>query len=182
MANLIQNNSKLIEQVTRTSQTISQTQNMQNSKREQSDERQPKTIKIIKDQSGFGFNVRGQISGNWQVFLSSGEKKSILPICDVSPSLSFMFNAHNFPKLKSKFILNPKKIEKIPENLARHEKFWLIFYFLCIFVREKSWWTVEIYQRWTLRSATTCISDTRKRLCRAGWNQKRRSNPRSVSL
>lgn len=64
MANLIQNNSKLIDQVSRTQ--ISQTQNTQNSKREQqSDEanRQPKTIRIIKDQSGFGFNVRGQISG-----------------------------------------------------------------------------------------------------------------------
>lgn len=60
MANLIQNNSKLTQ--------ISQNHNMQNSKREQqSDEanRQPKTIKIIKDQSGFGFNVRGQISGEF---------------------------------------------------------------------------------------------------------------------
>jgi hypothetical protein len=63
MANLIQNNSKLIEQVNRTQTTVSQN-TMQSSKREQSsDERQPKTIKIIKDQSGFGFNVRGQISG-----------------------------------------------------------------------------------------------------------------------
>lgn len=64
MANLIQNNSKLIEQVTRT-QTLSQTQNMQNSKREESEDviRQPKTIRIIKDSQGFGFNVRGQISG-----------------------------------------------------------------------------------------------------------------------
>jgi hypothetical protein len=64
MANLIQNNSKLIEQVSR---PILQNTNaiMQNSKREQSDDanRQPKTIRIIKDQSGFGFNVRGQISG-----------------------------------------------------------------------------------------------------------------------
>ena len=64
MANLIQNNSKLIEQ-----SRISQTQSsiMQNNKREQTDDgiRQPKTIRIIKDQSGFGFNVRGQISGEF---------------------------------------------------------------------------------------------------------------------
>lgn len=61
MANLIQNNSKLIEQqISQNSTTI-----MQNTKREQTDDasRQPKTIRIIKDQSGFGFNVRGQISG-----------------------------------------------------------------------------------------------------------------------
>lgn len=40
---------------------------MQNNKREQTDDgiRQPKTIRIIKDQSGFGFNVRGQISGEF---------------------------------------------------------------------------------------------------------------------
>lgn len=61
MANLIQNNSKLIEQ--QISQNTSTT--VQTTKREQIDDacRQPKTIKITKDQSGFGFNVRGQISG-----------------------------------------------------------------------------------------------------------------------
>lgn len=74
MANLIQNNSKLIEQVSRTQS--SQTQNMQNSKREQSDDvnRQPKTIRITKDQSGFGFNVRGQISGKFVATLSKAKK------------------------------------------------------------------------------------------------------------
>jgi uncharacterized metal-binding protein YceD (DUF177 family) len=58
MANLIQNNSKLIEQ--------QKSQDQPNpSKISQSDEkgRNPKTVRIIKDQSGFGFNVRGQISG-----------------------------------------------------------------------------------------------------------------------
>lgn len=67
MANLIQNNSKLIEQ-----SRISQTQSpvMQINKRDQTDDgiRQPKTIRIIKDQSGFGFNVRGQISGEFREF------------------------------------------------------------------------------------------------------------------
>lgn len=65
MANLIQNNAKLIEQQQKTQ--ISQTTSTitQNNKRDQTDDgiRQPKTIRIIKDQSGFGFNVRGQISG-----------------------------------------------------------------------------------------------------------------------
>lgn len=62
MANLIAANSKLIEQQ---KSQLSQTQIMQSSRREQADDgiRQPKTIRIIKDQSGFGFNVRGQISG-----------------------------------------------------------------------------------------------------------------------
>lgn len=62
MANLIQNNSKLVSQVEKqTPPTI-----MQNNKRDQTEsERQPKTIRIIKDQSGFGFNVRGQISGEF---------------------------------------------------------------------------------------------------------------------
>lgn len=66
MANLIQNNAKLIEQKTQISQTTSTI--MQNNKREQTDDgiRQPKTIRIIKDQSGFGFNVRGQISGEFR--------------------------------------------------------------------------------------------------------------------
>lgn len=85
MANLIQNNSKLIDQVSRTQ--ISQTQNMQNSKREQSDDgiRQPKTIRIIKDQSGFGFNVRGQISGEWRTSIATRDglrrRKNSLKIC-----------------------------------------------------------------------------------------------------
>jgi hypothetical protein len=59
MANLIQNNSKLIEQQ---KNQISQTDSNNQSKN-QGDSRNPKTVKIIKDQSGFGFNVRGQISG-----------------------------------------------------------------------------------------------------------------------
>lgn len=67
MANLIQNNSKLISKAEQQKNQISQTQPsiMQNNIREQTDDgiREPKTIKIIKDQSGFGFNVRGQISG-----------------------------------------------------------------------------------------------------------------------
>lgn len=64
MSNLIEKNSKLIEQQ---KNQISQTNSVQN-KRDPSDDivRQPKTIRIIKDQSGFGFNVRGQISGEFQ--------------------------------------------------------------------------------------------------------------------
>lgn len=75
MANLIQNNSKLIEQVSRTQS--SQTQNMKKNEREQSDDakRQPKTIKITKDQSGFGFNVRGQISGKFLWHFQKVKKK-----------------------------------------------------------------------------------------------------------
>lgn len=72
MANLIQNNSKLIEQqknqISQTNSTI-----MQNNKREPATDdanRKPKTIRIIKDQSGFGFNVRGQISGECCKLLS----------------------------------------------------------------------------------------------------------------
>lgn len=73
MANLIQNNSKLIEQ--QVSQNSSTTI-MQNTKREQTDDgtRTPKTIKIIKDQSGFGFNVRGQISGAYSIKSDFHEK------------------------------------------------------------------------------------------------------------
>lgn len=66
MANLIQNNSKLIEQQ---KSQISQTDQIQNpSKSPQNDSdknRNPKTVRIIKDHSGFGFNVRGQISGEF---------------------------------------------------------------------------------------------------------------------
>lgn len=74
MANLIQNNSKLISKAEQQKNQISQTQSttiMQNNKREQTDDgiREPKTIRIIKDQSGFGFNVRGQISGELGAFL-----------------------------------------------------------------------------------------------------------------
>lgn len=59
MANLIQNNSKLVElQKNQTSQTDNPGSLKQNE-----DSRNPKTVRIIKDQSGFGFNVRGQISG-----------------------------------------------------------------------------------------------------------------------
>lgn len=73
MANLIQNNSKLISKAAEQQKNqISQTQStiMQNNKREQTDDgiREPKTIRIIKDQSGFGFNVRGQISGELNAF------------------------------------------------------------------------------------------------------------------
>lgn len=78
MANLIQNNSKLIEQQkNQTSQT--QSTIMQNNKREQTDDgiRHPKTIRIIKDQSGFGFNVRGQISGKSSTIFQSIRQVSI---------------------------------------------------------------------------------------------------------
>lgn len=74
MANLIQNNSKLVSKAEQQKNQISQTQStiMQNNKREQADDgiREPKTIRIIKDQSGFGFNVRGQISGKFKAFFS----------------------------------------------------------------------------------------------------------------
>lgn len=61
MANLIVNNSKLIEQQQKTQDRSNQTHiSQQNNKH---DDRNPKTVRIIKDQSGFGFNVRGQISG-----------------------------------------------------------------------------------------------------------------------
>lgn len=70
MANLIQNNSKLIEQQRNqlSQTTIHEQVNSSNSistinKSPNDDNRNPKTVRIIKDQSGFGFNVRGQISG-----------------------------------------------------------------------------------------------------------------------
>lgn len=69
MANLIENNAKLIEQQQKTQVSQTTSTIMQNNKREPTDDgiRQPKTIRIIKDQSGFGFNVRGQISGEFCV-------------------------------------------------------------------------------------------------------------------
>lgn len=69
MANLIQNNSKLIEQ-TKKSQ-INTTVDIAaapatNKSQPNDDFRNPRTVAIIKDQSGFGFNVRGQISGEFR--------------------------------------------------------------------------------------------------------------------
>lgn len=69
MANLIQNNSKLIEQ--QRSQINNQVESVSTAKivptttikSQSNDYRNPRTVAIIKDQSGFGFNVRGQISG-----------------------------------------------------------------------------------------------------------------------
>lgn len=59
MANLIQNNSQLIEQQTQISNQTQSTMLQQNLNIKQNDDmnRHPKTIRIIKDQSGFGFNV-----------------------------------------------------------------------------------------------------------------------------
>lgn len=64
MANLIQNNSKLIEQQ---KNQISQTEEITPNQKPQNEDvnRNPKTVRIIKDSSGFGFNVRGQISGKF---------------------------------------------------------------------------------------------------------------------
>lgn len=64
MANLIQNNSKLIEQQ---KNQISQTEEINPNQKSQNEDvnRNPKTVRIIKDSSGFGFNVRGQISGKF---------------------------------------------------------------------------------------------------------------------
>jgi hypothetical protein len=62
MANLIVNNSKLIEQQQKTQDKSNQTQISQQHNNKH-DEREPKVIEIVKDHSGFGFNVRGQISG-----------------------------------------------------------------------------------------------------------------------
>jgi hypothetical protein len=66
MANLIQNNSKLVKL---TENQIYQSQTMQINKTDNSGDvdRHPKTIRITKDQSGFGFNVRGQISGKFRL-------------------------------------------------------------------------------------------------------------------
>lgn len=65
MANLIQNNSKLIEQQrNQVSQKIESIPAVKVINKDPiEDTRNPKTVRIIKDQSGFGFNVRGQISG-----------------------------------------------------------------------------------------------------------------------
>lgn len=68
MANLIQNNSKLIEQ-TKKSQintTVDIAAAPTNKSQPNDDFRNPRTVAIIKDQSGFGFNVRGQISGEFR--------------------------------------------------------------------------------------------------------------------
>jgi hypothetical protein len=69
MANLIQNNSKLIEQQKRSqiNTTVDTTSSVAPTIKSQpnDDYRNPRTVAIIKDQSGFGFNVRGQISGGF---------------------------------------------------------------------------------------------------------------------
>lgn len=67
MANLIQNNSKLIEQQrNQVSQKIESIPAVKVINKDPiEDTRNPKTVRIIKDQSGFGFNVRGQISGEY---------------------------------------------------------------------------------------------------------------------
>lgn len=66
MANLIESNKKLIEQT--------QNQHLQESvqvnsitKLSKSEDNRIKTITIHKDASGFGFNVRGQISSKFQI-------------------------------------------------------------------------------------------------------------------
>ncbi|XP_070506055.1 sorting nexin-27 [Chironomus tepperi] len=72
MANLIQNNSKLIEQQ---KNQISQTEEITPNQKPQNEDvnRNPKTVRIIKDSSGFGFNVRGQISAGGQLKSINGE-------------------------------------------------------------------------------------------------------------
>lgn len=65
MANLIQNNSKLIEQQ-RTQINSNEPSAPTNKSHSNDDYRNPRTVAIIKDQSGFGFNVRGQISGEFK--------------------------------------------------------------------------------------------------------------------
>lgn len=69
MANLIQNNSKLIEQQRNQNSTIESVPSVVPiiNKVTIEDSRTPKTVRIIKDQSGFGFNVRGQISGEFLI-------------------------------------------------------------------------------------------------------------------
>lgn len=71
MANLIQNNSKLIEKIEQQKKSQINTQDNAvaapptNKLPSNDDFRNPRTVAIIKDQSGFGFNVRGQISGEF---------------------------------------------------------------------------------------------------------------------
>ena len=79
MANLIQNNSKLIEQQ---KNQISQTDEITPNQKPQNEDvnRNPKTVRIIKDSSGFGFNVRGQISGKLYRRNFHNSKKNVLQV------------------------------------------------------------------------------------------------------
>lgn len=86
MANLIQNNSKLIEQTKRSQiNTSTVVENSTaaaiptNKSQSNDDFRNPRTVAIIKDQSGFGFNVRGQISGELNKTSSKSPSELLSP-------------------------------------------------------------------------------------------------------
>lgn len=75
MANLIQNNSKLIEQQRN---QVSQTEQINKNPSNEDINRNPKTVQIVKDSSGFGFNVRGQISGKIPIRIREYSQKNVL--------------------------------------------------------------------------------------------------------
>lgn len=65
MANLIESNKKLIEQTQSQHLQENTVQVNNNTKLSKADDNRIKTITIYKDASGFGFNVRGQISSEF---------------------------------------------------------------------------------------------------------------------
>jgi hypothetical protein len=67
MANLIESNKKLIEQ------TQNQEPVQVNHKLNKVEDNRIKTITITKDASGFGFNVRGQISSKCQITMQTNQ-------------------------------------------------------------------------------------------------------------
>lgn len=182
MANLIQNNSKLIEQQKNQISTPSSTTAiMQNNKRDQSSDanRKPKTIRIIKDQSGFGFNVRGQISGE---------------SCNISSDLLCRYFSIPSFRTKRKY---SNELWRVCCSVLKHplestlvqwtgESGWLEVATLTKAYEIKkwpfllhnslfsSWWSTEINKWRALCSFTTCVSDSRERISGAGWNKKGR--------
>lgn len=70
MANLIESNKKLIEQ---TQNQVLQEPVQVNHKLNKVEDNRIKTITITKDASGFGFNVRGQISSKCQITIQTNQ-------------------------------------------------------------------------------------------------------------
>jgi hypothetical protein len=165
MANLIQNNSKLVKL---TESQIYQSQTMQINKTDNSGDvdRQPKTIRITKDQSGFGFNVRGQISGKFAYDKVRDYFSEKIHLC------------------KRLSVRMTSRIQKLLNNISSD---FLHQYTTCTLRRYTnpfvfhSWRTTEVHQRRALCTTTTCICNSRKWFSGASWNQKRRQNTRSVS-
>jgi hypothetical protein len=90
MANLIESNKKLIEQ---TQNQVLQEPVQVNHKLNKTEDNRIKTITITKDASGFGFNVRGQISSKCPITMQTNQCffRSCTTIwksstCDVSSS------------------------------------------------------------------------------------------------